>query len=129
MSAEGVVLDASAVLALINQEPGSEVVEGALQGASISAVNLSEVAGKLIDRGMSEADARRALDSLQLPVHDFDRDMAYAAAGLRKRIPSHLGLGDRACLALARVMGAVAMTADAEWAMVKVRGLAVRLIR
>src|SRR5207302_11171531 len=58
----GAVLDASALLALINSEPGAERVVQALPGACISAVNLSEVAGKLVDKGVSEADVDSHLD-------------------------------------------------------------------
>jgi ribonuclease VapC len=46
------VIDASALLAILVEEPGAERWEAALTGAAISAVNLSEVVGKLADAGM-----------------------------------------------------------------------------
>jgi PIN domain nuclease of toxin-antitoxin system len=50
--ASSVVLDASAMLALLNQEPGAATVLGVLDRAVISAVNLAEVYTRLIDGGM-----------------------------------------------------------------------------
>src|SRR5947209_8751869 len=67
------VLDASALLAALLQEPGTaEVAEALQRGAAISAVNLSEVAAKLTDHGMPEADLHAALDVLPLEVVPFD---------------------------------------------------------
>ncbi|MGI8608017.1 MAG: type II toxin-antitoxin system VapC family toxin [Candidatus Dormibacteria bacterium] len=124
-----VVLDASAVLALLNQEAGAEMVEPLLDEAVISAVNLSEVAGKLIDRGLTQADVRAALDSLQLDVRPFDSDHAYRAAGLRAVVPKDFALGDRACLALASALQVEAFTADREWRRLQLPDILVTVIR
>lgn len=124
------VLDASALLALLNQEPGWEQVEEAVAaGAAISAVNLSEAAAKLCEAGMPEAEARDALDSLGLEIVDFDAGLAYAAAHLRP-ITRGLGLslGDRACLALAQHLHLPVLTADRGWEGVQV-GVEVRTLR
>lgn len=59
-----VVVDASAVLALLNQETGSEEVSQFIGNAAISAVNLSEVIAKLADAGISEEDIRQILSHL-----------------------------------------------------------------
>ena len=70
------LLDASAVLALLNREPGWEAVQDWVPGAPISAVNLAEVIGKLCDAGLPYADACAAVEFLGLSVVEFDADMA-----------------------------------------------------
>jgi ribonuclease VapC len=111
------VLDASALLAVLNQEEGSErVAEMIASGAMISAVNLSEVIAKLSLFSMPESLVREALDPLGLEVVPFDVDSAYGAAlllGLTKA--TGLSLGDRACLALAARAKLLAVTADRAW--------------
>lgn len=124
-----VVLDASAMLALINGEEGAEVVEALLEQAVVSAVNLSEVAGKLVDRGVDGADARAALEALELDVRAFGAADAFQAAELRSSIPKNYALGDRACLALALSLGIPAVTADRDWGALQVRDLTVQVIR
>ena len=111
------VLDASAVLALVGAEPGWERVAEALPEAVVSAVNLSEVVAKLADRGIPGGEIRTLLGGLGITVVDFDAEAAYEASELR-RIEGgrRLALGDRACLALARRRSAVALTADRDWA-------------
>jgi ribonuclease VapC len=103
------VLDASALLALLQNEPGAEVAAVRLPDCVISAVSLSEVVAKLVDYGLPEADLRAALDVLDLEVREFDTEAAYAAGELR-RITRRAGLslGDCACLALAMRLGAAA---------------------
>jgi len=124
-----VVLDASAILALLNAERGSRVVEERLPEAAVSAVNLSEVISKLSEHGMPEAAIRGALEGLGLEVHPFDAPAAYSAGMLR---PATRGLGpsmgDRACLALGVSLSAPVLTADGSWKRLKV-GVKVRLVR
>ena len=113
-----VVLDASAVLAVLLREPGAEIVERALDRGpcAISAVNLSEVAAKLVDRGGDEKSIRAGLDSMQLEVQPFDETLAIEAGMLRTLTrPLGLSLGDRACIALARSLNLPVMTADRKW--------------
>ena len=111
------VLDASALLALLNSEPGAEKVAAVLSGAMISAVNLSEVVAKLAEVGMPEASIREALDGLALEVMPFDREQAYVAGHLRPLTRSAgLSLGDRACLGLAQRLGLPVVTTDSVWA-------------
>ena len=110
------VLDSSAVLAVILEEPGAERVETLLPGAKVSAVNLGEVVAKLRDLGMPEETIETVLSGLQLEVHAHDRDAALAAGFLRPATRSAgLSLGDRACLALAAALGLPAVTADRAW--------------
>jgi PIN domain nuclease of toxin-antitoxin system len=110
-----VVLDASAVLALLQDEPGGNRVLESLPGALICSVNLSEIVAKLAELGMPESDIRLAL-SLGLDVVAFDEALAYSAGALRPSTRSAgLSLGDRACLALARSRALPALTTDRAW--------------
>jgi len=123
-----VVLDSSAVLALLADEPGSDEVEAALPGALLSAVNLAEVVAKLSERGMPAEEATSLICSIGVEVADFDADQATRSGGLRAstRIAG-LSLGDRACLALAQARKLPVLTADAAWA--RLDNLDIRLIR
>lgn len=110
------VLDASAVLALLNNEPGAAKVASALNDASISAVNLAEVAAKLSDYGMAQGDIENALGNLTLRVLPLDEAGALASAALRQPTrPAGLSLGDRCCLALGQAVGGSVLTADRAW--------------
>jgi PIN domain nuclease of toxin-antitoxin system len=110
------VLDASALLALLNEETGSETVAAVVSKAVISSVNLSEVVAKLADHGMDEKDVRGLIDGLGLTVVPFDEEQACAAGLMRPATRrAGLSLGDRACLALARLRRAPAYTTDRSW--------------
>lgn len=125
-----VVLDASAVLALIRDEPGGDKVGPHVGRAAISAVNLQEVIKELLLSGLDATTVRELLDELRLDVRAHDVDAAYAAAGLHSQTREYgRGLGDRSCLALAMQLGVPALTADREWKKVKVKGLKVEHIR
>ena len=124
-----VVLDASALLALLNAEPGSEQVARALPNAVIGSVNLAEVVAKLSEHGMPDEAIHETLEGLGLVVCAFDAELAYVAGLLRRSTRSvGLSLGDRACLALGRRLALPVLTADRTWATLKV-GVKVRLIR
>lgn len=111
-----IVVDASALLALLNAEQGADVVAEALQEAVISTVNLSEVVAKLCDAGMPAKAVQQALPSLGLRVELFDEEQAYAAGFLRDATKSAgLSLGDRCCLGLAQTLGVPVLTADKTW--------------
>ena len=123
------VLDASAVLAVINGETGAEMVQNVWMDASISAVNYSEVIAKLVDSGLDDTDTIDILDALPLTVHDVDVAQARQAGLLRRQSREHgLSLGDRACLALAVSLGLPVMTADHVWTEMDV-GIEVIVIR
>ena len=124
------VVDASAILTFFNKEPGADRVQAILQsgGAAITAVNLAEVAGKFIGRGMPPSQAEGLCRALELPVLAVDARTAYAAAALAPLgLSLGLALGDRVCLAAARLEGRTALTADRAWS--KVPGIPVELIR
>ena len=78
------ILDASAILVLLNREPGSEKVEALLSGSFVSSVNVAEVAGKLANLDMPALDVQAAIEALGLTVVDFDVPMALEAGMLRK---------------------------------------------
>jgi ribonuclease VapC len=122
-----VVLDASAVLALLQEEPGADEVEGLLDGASMSCVNLSEVIQKAERHGVQTEGIEYDLEALGIEFRDFDLAMARPTAELWSA-GKDLSLGDRACLALAKVTDATAITADGRWA-IDGLGVDVRMIR
>ncbi len=111
------VLDASALMALLNEETGRERVESALEaGAIMSSVNLSEVVAKLADAGLPEAAVRDVIAPVELAFAVFGAEDAFAAGLLRPSTRSTgLSFGDRACLALALRVGASVLTADRAW--------------
>jgi ribonuclease VapC len=110
------VLDASALLALILEEPGAEQVEPYVPGGTASAVNLGEVVAKLRDLGMAEARVDEIVAEMQLDVRGHDLSAALTAGHLRPVTRSAgLSLADRACLALARTLRLPALTADRGW--------------
>ena len=110
------VLDASAVLALVNDEPGADMVAATSGDALISAVNWSEVVAKSSDQGLSELELDDALGRFDFGVLPFDRRQAYAAGLLRPVTrAAGLSLADRACLALARARSLPVLTGDRNW--------------
>ncbi len=124
-----VVLDASAVIALLRHERGADVVASVIPGATISTVNVSEIAAWLSDAGANEKKVQLTFDRLDLEYYAFDGEAAFAAAGLRTTTREKgLSLGDRACLALAKKLTFPALTADRNWAELDI-GVEVVLIR
>ena len=124
------LLDASALLAYLQREPGFEAVREALrEGAAISAVNLAEVAGKLKARGKDTERIVRRLLAMGLEVLPFTLEEALEAGALDPLTrPLGLSLGDRACLAAGKVRGLAVLTADRTWAGV-VPGVDVVVVR
>jgi len=124
-----VVLDASALLAVVLAERGAESVAETLDEALISSVNLSETAAVLVDAGIPSARVRARLSRHALTTVPFDEEDALVAAELRTLTrAAGLSLGDRACLALAQRRKLPALTADRAWAELDL-GIEVRLIR
>jgi ribonuclease VapC len=104
-------------MAVLREEPGGAAVEAVLDSAAISAVNLSEVQAKLVERGTPADLAWEWHVDLELDVVSFDTAQAKVAADLRSltRVRG-LSFADCACLAAARTLVLPAMTADRAWA-------------
>lgn len=124
------VLDASAVLALLQGEPGTETVREILDGAIVCAVNLGEIVSYYAKLGAKRADVEALLAPLPVDVIQADAELSYAAGMLRAATKGYgLSLGDRYCLALAGKRGLRAWTADRRWAEIPDLGVQVCLIR
>ncbi|NET58760.1 MAG: type II toxin-antitoxin system VapC family toxin [Symploca sp. SIO2E6] len=124
-----VVVDASAVLALLNQENGSEEIARFIGNAVISTVNLSEVIAKLADAGIPEENIKQILSSLSLEVVPFDEEQALKAGMLRPTTKSiGLSLGDRVCLALGISLNLPVLTTDRLWSSLRLE-VEVRVVR
>lgn len=124
-----VVLDASAILAVLQLEAGADVVADHLANAHVSAVNVSEVVAKLIEKGQTLADARKVIDMLAFTIEDFDIALGFAAGALRRPTkPYGLSLGDRACLATAAKLAVPVLTTDRLWAKIDI-GVDVKVVR
>jgi PIN domain nuclease of toxin-antitoxin system len=124
-----VVLDASALLALLNAENRAQIVEDLLPQAVISAVNLAEVVTRLSAVGMPEREIHESLSLLGLEIIPFDEEQAFQAGLLYSQTVSFgLSLGDRACLALAIRTAATVVTADRAWENLKL-DIDIKLIR
>lgn len=125
------VLDASAILAVLNDEEGAETVIDALSAANtvVSAVNYSEVVAKLSAGGMPPDAVDAVINALGLSIVPFDAQTA-KGAGQLSPLTGKVGLsfGDRACLALSKQTGIPALTADKAWAALKFHPK-IRLIR
>ena len=124
------ILDASAVLALLAREPGADRIRDLIRAGSagISTGNLAEVAAKLVARGADHATAEFQCRSLGLEFLDVNPDVAFGSAELLPQArPLGLSLGDRICLATARIHPVTAVTADKAWA--GIQGVQVEVIR
>lgn len=122
------VLDSSAVLALLLNKPGADQVKAVLPGALMCTVNVAEVVTKLHERGMPVAEALQAIETIGIEMIDFTIERACATAALRSTTrQAGLSFGDRACLALAQLTNATALTADKAWG--QLSGFGVVVIR
>jgi len=124
-----IVLDSSALIALLKPEHGSGVVASHLTGATLSAVNLAEVVTWMRQRGDSLEAIHWTLDMLNLNTIDFDGDLAIGTGVLVDETKQFgLSLGDRACLATAAREGVPVLTAERSWSNLSL-GIAIQLIR
>jgi PIN domain nuclease of toxin-antitoxin system len=125
-----VVFDASAILALLRDEPGADKVAAHIGSGMISAVNFQEVVKELLRRGLALDVALDLLGDLHLDVRSHGAREAIDAAALYPATRDYgSGLGDRSCMALAIAHALPALTADRAWAKVEVAGLAIELVR
>ena len=127
----GVVIDASAILAAILGETGGDAVFDRLDDATVSAVNVAEVYtyAALNDLPTDAFDAFLAHTGIEVVA--FDRQQAVTAGQLASVTrKSGLSLGDRSCLALAKIRDAEVLTADRPWAQIAgAAGLKITLLR
>jgi ribonuclease VapC len=122
------VLDASAILALLRAEPGSEQVESVIADALVSVVNESEVISKLIWRGQTPEQALDVVRGLPYRLAGLDSHLARRAGVLwQVTKPQGLSFADRCCLALAEREGLPVLTADCSWGEVDI-GLEINLL-
>jgi PIN domain nuclease of toxin-antitoxin system len=123
------VLDASALLALLQGEPGADLVASIVGESVLTSLNLAEVLGKLLEFGQPRDAALRAIGQTAVQIVAFDGGMGIAAGEM---IPAArragLSLGDVACLALARRLGLPAYTGDRSWTRHDF-GVEIRLVR
>ncbi|HEX8818255.1 MAG TPA: type II toxin-antitoxin system VapC family toxin [Terriglobales bacterium] len=125
-----VVLDASVLLAFINDEPGSErLTPQILEGAAVSTVNLAEAQSKLVREG---TDPDEAWEDVLSPIREaveFTAEQAKIAGSLIAQTRSlGLSLGDRACLALGIALNAPIFTTDRSWKDLRV-GVRIHVVR
>jgi ribonuclease VapC len=127
--ANSVVLDSSAILAVVFNEPGAEKVVGLLNGGLLSSVNLAEVHTRLILCRMPPDFARSRVMTMGCEICFFDEHQAYLAGELAAIThPYGLSVGDRACIALAIERNAKVYTADRTWKNLNL-GIEVEVIR
>ncbi|ABF43672.1 PilT protein-like protein [Candidatus Koribacter versatilis Ellin345] len=124
------VIDSSALLALLNQEPGSEQLPPALmQGAIMSSVNAAEVQAKLVAAGGDPDQSWQIVVGLVPILATFEEEHAKAAGTLVKQAKAlGLSLGDRACLALGLALRLPIYTTDRIWTKAKL-GVRIHLLR
>jgi PIN domain nuclease of toxin-antitoxin system len=124
-----VVLDASAVIAVLNSEPGAELVLGVLAGSVISAVNYSEILKKTIERNGSPGRVANIIRDLAVAIIPFDEAHAVTAAELYPEVKPHgMSFADRACLSLGILRHVTVMTSERKMGLLNLP-IKVKLIR
>ena len=111
-----IVFDSSALLALLNNEAGGEIVSSYKAQAIISTVNLAEVNTILLNMGMKVAEISNLGSAIVKEVIPFDLSQALHSASLKQANKSFgLSMGDCACISLAEIKGLPVLTADKIW--------------
>ena len=110
------VIDASAILAMIFDEAGGDMVADVCDGAMLSAVNLDEVLHKVARRGVDPMLVETQLSRLGIAVVVFDARQARVSAALHARLAgTDTSFADRACLSMGLMLNTTVLTADAKW--------------
>ena len=125
-----VILDASALVALVKNEAGADKVEPLLGHIVMSSVNVSETASILLQSEMTAQEVQECLLPLISEIVPFDEEQAFHTAELRKHTKKQgLSLGDRACISLGIKMNLPVYTADKIWQNLQLNNLDIKLIR
>lgn len=123
-----VLLDTSAILAILQGEAGAGEARDALLDGCLSIVAVAEIATKLCEKGATRGAAEQSIALLGCRVLELDWPTAIDAGALRPTTKAAgLSLGDRICIETARRQGLPIVTADRAWA--GLPGIDVRLIR
>jgi ribonuclease VapC len=113
-----VVLDATALCAVLFKEPGHEAVLPYLGDAYLSTVNLAEVLTKALDKKKAFDKSQALITGFPIQVVPFDGPQAVFAAAIREETRAlGLSLGDRACLALGMMQQMPVVTSDGDWSL------------
>lgn len=124
-----IVLDASALLAYLQDEPGQQIVERVLAESVISSVNWAEVVQKSIAAGVEVDGMLEDLQVLGLTVEPFTSEDGEMTGRLWEQTRQMgLSLGDRACLSLGLRLKVPVLTSDRDWASLNL-SVDVKLIR
>jgi len=126
------ILDAAALVAFLNREPGHEAVADVLAaGAGVCTANMAETIGILMRHGLTASEAIEAAEGLPVTMVDLDLDLAKRVGALEQSTRRFgLSLGDRCCLSLAARERLPALTTDRVWSQAgSLIGVEVRLIR
>ena len=115
---EHIILDSSALITILAQEKGQEIILPLLPKAVMCSVNIAEVAKFLIEsKGFSKNEVSSIIYSLVEKIIAFDTELALISAEIIHNTKGlGLSLGDRACLALALNLNYPIYTADKIWA-------------
>ena len=125
-----IVLDASALLALIQEEQGAEVIKPLLKFSVMSTVNVAESLTALQRTGISPQEALILISDIIMTIVPFDLEQAGIVAELQSKVQHKgLSLGDRACIALGIKLQVPIYTADKVWAQLQLNNANVKLIR
>jgi PIN domain nuclease of toxin-antitoxin system len=127
---KSIILDSSAVIALLKGEPGHNEVRNHVKRAVISAVNMTEVATYLARAGSTLSEVQQIINRLPIQIIPFDESFV-AVTGILYQQTKNLGLslGDRACLALGLFKKLPILTSDRVWEKLNIHEIEVRLIR
>jgi PIN domain nuclease of toxin-antitoxin system len=123
------ILDASALLALIKNEKGAEIVEKHIENSIISTVNYAEIVAYFIRANISEEDINLMLNGIVNEIVNFNEEQSITSGLLIAKTNKYgLSFGDRACLALAIQMNLPVLTADKSWSKIK-SNIEIKIIR
>lgn len=123
------VLDASALIAFLRNEPGADKVAAVLSSSCISAINLAETLSKMVEYGKPLDAVTYQIERLRIPVIPFETELAKIVASLWQATRvAGLSLGDRACLAVGLHRQLPVLTTDQAWVKADV-GVKIEVIR